>query len=43
MGVLLTHLGFKKTLERIRWPRMIPEIKKYINACETSKASKTIN
>jgi alpha-acetolactate decarboxylase len=43
----MAHLGFKKTLERIRrryyWPKMIPEIKKYINGCEICKASKTIN
>lgn len=42
-----SHSGIIKTLEKIRrmyyWPKMKPEIYKYINACQICKMSKATN
>jgi len=44
---LAAHGGIHKTIERIRqfyfWPGLVPDVKKYVNSCETCKASKAPN
>lgn len=45
--VLSAHMGYHKTIDRIRrtytWPALESDVRKYISACETCKASKASN
>jgi len=44
---LASYGGIHKTVERVRryyfWPRLVPDVKAYVNACETCKSTKPPN